>query len=211
MDAATIPLLVFARAPLPGASKTRLIPALGADGAARLSARMLRRTLATARGQATELWCAPDTAHPVFAECAAEFGVRLHTQQGTDLGQRMAHALAEAFGRARAGVLVGTDCPGLCAADLAEARAALATEGGEGAEAVLGPAVDGGYYLIGLRRPAPELFADMPWGGPDVLAETRRRLRELGWRWHELAPRRDLDRPEDLAYAPWPLEELKQC
>ncbi len=193
-------LLVFARAPVPGRAKTRLIPALGEAGAARLAARLAEQTLSRVRDWnlcPVELWCDPDRHHPFFALCRRRFGVALHDQQGPDLGARMHHALADALGRAQAAVLIGTDCTALQRADIQQAIAALA----DGRDAVLGPAEDGGYYLIGLRRPEPRLFERIGWGGDTVLAQTRHRLRALGLSWAELAARPDLDRPEDLSAA----------
>lgn len=191
-------LLIFARAPIPGQAKTRLIPALGAEGAAALHARLCRRTLELAvwSGLAcVDLWCSPDAGHPFFAECRQTFGVDLKTQRGADLGERMAGALADALTASRHAVLIGTDCPELDAHDLQQAFDALAQDH----DAVLGPAADGGYVLIGLRAPAPRLFEAIDWGSGRVLAQTRQRLAQLGLTWHELPVRRDLDRPEDLA------------
>lgn len=193
-------LMVFARAPVPGAAKTRLIPALGAEGAAALHAQLCCRTLAlasAARLAPVELWCSPDTAHPFFAACRTAFGVDLRAQHGSDLGSRMAAAFDDALDPGRPALIIGTDCPGLGPGDLRQAFQVLH----EGCDAVLGPAEDGGYVLIGLARPAPGLFADVDWGTDRVLAQTREHLRELGLRWHELAPRRDVDRPEDLIRA----------
>lgn len=190
-------ILVFARAPAIGAVKTRLIPRLGAEGAARLHAALVRHTVRTAVSAAlapVELWCTPDTKHPFFVACAAEFGVALEGQIGADLGARMNHALTHALDRARFALLVGSDCPTLDAEGLAEALQALAS----GADAAITPATDGGYVLIGLRRPAAALFDDMPWGTGAVMEHTRERLRTLGWQWHETAPLADLDTPDDL-------------
>ncbi len=189
---------VFAKAPLPGLAKTRLIPALGAKGAAALQEQFIRRTLttATATEMATELWCLPDPTHPYFVACREEFGVHLRCQQGTDLGGRMRRALDTGLADGGPVILVGTDCPDLTAQDMQEAHNALAGD----CAVALGPAEDGGYYLIGLRRPLAALFHDMPWGTSAVLPQTRRRLREAGVRWHELSVRRDIDTPEDLAH-----------
>jgi len=191
---------LFAKAPLVGGAKTRLIPALGAAGAARLHERLLRETLARlapARLAPVELWCAPDCDHPVFVELAARYALSLRQQHGDDLGEGLQHAAADAlsFGpeAAEMVLLVGCDCPDLDAGYAAEALEALADH-----DAVLGPAADGGYVLLGLRRTAPALFRAMPWGGERVAALTRARMRSLGWRWRELAVLRDLDRPEDL-------------
>jgi rSAM/selenodomain-associated transferase 1 len=190
--------LVFAKAPVPGACKTRLIPALGAAGAAALHRALLDDTiarLAPARLAPMQLWCAPTSRHPVFQTLAARFGVALHTQVGGDLGARLLRATADALAQAEAVALIGCDCPMLSAEHLAEAFAALEEPD---VDAVLGPADDGGYVLLALRRAAAELFQDMAWGGSSVAALTRRRMSELGWHWRELASLPDVDRPEDL-------------
>lgn len=190
-------LLVFAKAPLPGLAKTRLIPLLGSAGAAGLQRNLVRHTLAMAAGAGlpTQLWCHPDPGQPFFRACAEEFAITLHGQRGADLGARMQHAFAMTGSPS---ILIGTDCPALSADDLHDAVTALAG----GHDAVLGPAADGGYYLVGLCRPQPELFRDMPWGGPEVLAESRERLRSAGLRWHELSLRHDIDTPADLIHLP---------
>ncbi len=107
---------------------------------------------------------------------------------------RMHHAACQALERSRRVILVGTDCPSLCADDLSACAHALHDH-----DAVLGPAEDGGYWLLGLRRSDPRLFDDIAWGSAQVLAQTRQRFEELGWRWHEITTRWDVDRPEDLA------------
>jgi len=127
----------------------------------------------------------------------------LRWQPAGDLGTRMKAALADAIARQGAALVIGSDCPWLEVDVLREADAALARH-----DAVLGPADDGGYVLFGMRRVEDVLFDDMPWGTERVLAETRERLRSLGWNWFELASRSDVDRPEDLARlralgAPW--------
>jgi rSAM/selenodomain-associated transferase 1 len=196
----TARIQLFAKAPLVGAAKTRLIPALGAAGAARLHERLLRETLARlapALLAPIELWCAPDCDHPVFVELAARYALTLRRQRGEDLGERLQQAAADALsGGAEAAemvLLIGCDCPDLDAGYAAEALEAL-----EGHDAVLGPAADGGYVLLGLRRAEPALFRGMPWGGEHVAALTRARMHSVGLRWRELAVLRDLDRPEDL-------------
>jgi len=189
--------LVFARAPVAGQAKTRLIPALGAHGAARLHRRLVRQALAVASGASpgeVELWCAPDCRHPFFAECAREFGCSLHAQPAGDLGERMRAALAAAL----PALLLGSDAPRLGVDALRNAGLALVS----GNDCVLVPALDGGYVMIGLSVPAPGLFQNMPWGGPEVLAETRQRCVRLGLSLVELAACSDLDRPEDLALCP---------
>ncbi|HLF95671.1 MAG TPA: TIGR04282 family arsenosugar biosynthesis glycosyltransferase [Methylococcaceae bacterium] len=189
-------LLVFAKAPEPGIAKTRLIPLLGAEGAACLQARLTRRTVATAQATGlgrVELWCAPDTGHPFFAALAAESGIVLRTQLGADLGERMLHAATESLACARYAMILGTDCPLLAWTHFRRVLDELRW----GREAVIVPAEDGGYVLLGLARAAPELFRDIDWGTDRVLAQTRARLEKLDFRFSELDPLPDLDRPED--------------
>jgi hypothetical protein len=189
-------IVVMARAPVAGAAKTRLIPALGAEGAARLQARLTRHALATAVragiGPVT-LACAPDSRHPFFRSCAQDFGLGLADQRGDDLGSRMADCFRRWLPEAPV-MLIGTDCPALTSVDLRLAWDALHFH-----DAVLTPAEDGGYVLIGLARFEAALFEGVDWGGGTVLAQTRERLVGLGWRWDELPARWDVDRPADLA------------
>ena len=195
--ASPTPLIVFARAPVPGKAKTRLIPALGATGAVRFQEAMIERTLRTARAAglgSVELCCAPDPSHPFFAECAQRHGVTLTGQVGSNLGMRMLAAFERVVRSAGPALLVGTDCPALTPDQMREAAMALAT----GQDAVFAPAEDGGYVLVGLARVAPSLFEDIAWGGSDVMRTTRLRLSALGWRWRELPELWDVDRPEDL-------------
>ncbi len=190
-------LIVFAREPVPGRVKTRLIPALGPEGAARLYRTLLHLGVEAAAGVPgvrRELWCVgapPD--HGVCSGLAERYGLELRHQPAGDVGERMGTALAETLTHSKRAVLIGSDCPEYTPAYLASAFVAL-----DGADVVLGPATDGGYVLIGLRRRAPKLFAGIPWGSDSVLASTRAALRGLGWTWAELATLRDLDRPEDL-------------
>lgn len=189
------PVLVFARTPVPGKVKTRLIPAIGAERAVNLHRAMLWRTVATAIDAGVGpvmLCCTPTTDHPHIAELGRSFPVALEGQSGRDLGERMHRALES---RPAGALVVGTDCPFLEPEDLRAASDALSG----GADAVIGPAEDGGYYLLGVRRSVPEIYARVPWGTERVLTRTRENLRDLGWRWHEIVPRRDVDRPEDLA------------
>jgi len=199
--------LVFGRVPEPGRVKTRLIPALGAAAAAALYQRLLYDTLTTAAGMTdvrVEFWCdATDEEWPRGRKLAERFGVSGHRQLGADLGARMYHALgAELTTPPHPAVLIGSDCPGYDRAFLNQAFLVLADE-----DVVLGPALDGGYALIGVKWPAARLFSDIPWSTGAVLRLTRARLRALGWSWSELTPLRDIDRPEDLASFPNLLQE----
>jgi rSAM/selenodomain-associated transferase 1 len=189
--------MVFARAPTPGEAKTRLIPAIGKAGAAALHRRLVVHCLrgaADARIGPVELWCAPDTNDPFFRECERSLGVSLHAQGGGDLGARMQRAFESALARSRHAILVGSDIPALSVQYLRDADQALA----QGDDVVIGPAEDGGYVLVGLSRCDPELFRGIPWGGPEALAATRRRIAALGRRVIELPALWDVDRPEDL-------------
>lgn len=188
--------MVFARAPVPGAAKTRLIPLLGAAGAAALHERLVTRALATAVAAAVgpvALWCAPDDSHPFLRAAAARHGASLHPQAGHDLGARLVHGFAGSLPGRRRVLCIGADCPALTPQHLRDAAAALDTR-----DAVFVPAEDGGYALVGLTRPQPGLFADVAWGGTAVMAQTRARLRALGLTWHELPTLWDVDRPEDV-------------
>jgi len=192
-------VLVFSRTPLPGTVKSRLVPVLGAAGAADLYRGLVRRTLDTARRAAPaaiELWCTPDPGDEFLRDFAVSHGVTLHSQQGGDLGERMERALAEALQRHPCAVLVGCDCPELEPADLRRAVSALAA----GAQVVLGPAKDGGYYLVGMGGGVADIFRDIDWGTARVMAQTRERLRQRSIAHVELASRRDLDDAADLAH-----------
>ena len=191
-------VIVFAKAPEPGAVKTRLVPLLGAEGAAALHAKLVKRTLDTARAASfkrIELHCAPDAADPFFRFCEGRYAVTLDAQVAGDLGKRMLSAFEKALATHACVLLVGTDCPALAARHLRQAEKALR----DGADAVFTPCEDGGYALIGLRRVDARLFDDIAWGGDSVMAETRSRLKQLGWNWRELETLRDVDRPEDYA------------
>lgn len=190
-------LLIFAKAPLPGRCKTRLAPLLGADGAADLYCRLLLDTFEKFARKPlcpVSCWCSPDTRHPVFSGARRRLGVELLQQRGADLGERMAHAAEQTLRVADTAVLIGADCPGLGPGHLRDVLERLE----RGAAAVVIPAEDGGYVLLGLSRFSARLFQGIAWGEDGVMAATRERLAALGWRWEELAPLWDLDRPADL-------------
>jgi hypothetical protein len=189
-------VLIFARAPVAGSVKTRLIPLLGDHGAAALYRSLVERALTVARESGVgpvELWCTPNTDDEFFATCRERFHLTLHRQREGDLGARMLNALEDALTRSRHVLLTGSDCPSLTAADLRAAAGALR----EGRDAVFCPTEDGGYVLVGLSQAIPALFYAMTWGTATVMEETRQRLHNLGWRWHELPVHWDVDRPQD--------------
>jgi len=192
-------LAIFSRYPEAGRTKTRLIPALGAVGAAQLQRQMTERVLARARslqqrqpGLVVELLFTGGS----VAQMQAWLGpaVALQPQSEGDLGARLTAAFASAFARGfRRAIAIGTDCPDLDSALLLQAFAALAD-----ADLALGPALDGGYYLIGLRQLVPELFQGLDWGSERVLAQTLARAQAQGLASASLPPLGDVDRPEDL-------------
>ena len=190
-------LILFTRFPEPGRTKTRLIAHLGPDGAADLHRALAEHALVTARQTAGNLTLRLEI-HHTGTETAMRtwLGQELcyRAQAEGDLGARMAAALDKT---APPVVLMGTDCPDLTPDILAAAWAMLQIK-----DVVLGPAVDGGYYLIGMRQPHPDLFLGIPWGGDQVLARTRDRLENAGLTWGETVTLADIDRPEDLARIP---------
>ncbi|MEO9163329.1 MAG: TIGR04282 family arsenosugar biosynthesis glycosyltransferase [Casimicrobiaceae bacterium] len=191
-----VDIAVFARAPVAGQAKTRLIPMLGAKGAAELQHALMRRSLTTALAAnlgPVSLWCTPDCEHPAFVACSKQLCVPLFPQHDADLGARMFHAFAQLCPQ-RPTLIIGTDCPALTV-DMLRAAANVLLEG---RDAVFVPAEDGGYVLIGLRHAVSSLFSGMPWGSETVMADTRERLRRAGLRYRELAPSWDLDRAEDF-------------
>ena len=190
-----VALSILAKAPVAGAVKTRLIPALGADGAAALHARLIERTVEIACkasiGPVT-LWVTPAPPHAYFTVLASRLPIGLAVQPDGDLGARMLAACRAAAGPV---IVIGTDCPALTPSHLRDAADMLR----EGNDVIVTPAEDGGYVLIGSRQPQPNLFADMTWGTDTVMAETRVRLAQSRLSWRELPPLWDVDRPEDLA------------
>lgn len=170
----SLTILVFARAPVPGKAKTRLIPRLGREGAAHLHERLTIHTLSTAvaaRIGPIQLWCSPNSDHPFFTDCSARFSLTLHDQRGATLGDRMAYALCCGRSKHAKVLLIGTDCPGLTTRHLQSAQADL-----EQNDAVIVPAEDGGYVLLGLSKPIPGVFTDIDWGSERVYAQTMTRL-----------------------------------
>jgi rSAM/selenodomain-associated transferase 1 len=200
LELGQVQIAIFAKAPVPGLAKTRLIPALGAQGAARLqrqfTIRTLRTALASGIGPVT-LWCTPDAGHRFFRVLHRTTGVPCRVQPEGDLGARMHAAFAH---HCSAGplLLIGTDCPPLTLDHLRQAARELLAS----ADAVFLPAEDGGYVLVGLRQPQPALFEHMVWSTASVMADTRQRAQAAGLRLHEGEMLWDLDVPADLARLP---------
>lgn len=207
-------LIIFAKAPVAGQAKTRLMPALGAEGSARLAHQLLLHAVQQAvqvPWDALELCVSPDTSHPAFAHAqdiaktiaqkkakgTYQGQLSLSVQGDGDLGQRMHHAFERVLSQHAAVLLMGTDAPGLNFAVLQQAAQALQTH-----DAVFVPALDGGYALVGLRRPVPDLFEAMVWSTPEVMTHTRTRARQAGLNWAELPALADIDEPADLVHLP---------
>lgn len=186
-------LVVMAKHPAVGRVKTRLAAAIGPEAAVALARAFVEDLAARLRPLPYEVTWAYWPPEAPFAALVP--GIRCRPQRGADLGERMAAAIAEQLAAAPGPVLViGADAPHVPAAALAEAARALRTE----TDLVLGPAADGGYYLIGLRAPAPALFTDVAWGTATVLAETQARAARAGLRTVLLEPCFDVDEPDDV-------------
>jgi rSAM/selenodomain-associated transferase 1 len=190
-------ILVYAKAPVPGEVKTRLIPACGAETAARLHAALSVRVLRTAvaSGADVVLCGAPDARHEFFEKCARDLAVSVTGQlRDADLGERMLHAFNNALETWDRVIIVGADCPALTAQHLKKAIGHLVVH-----DVVLTPADDGGYVLIGAKRVHEAMFDAIAWGTDAVLAQQCARLRANGLSWHEMETLWDVDRPDDLA------------
>lgn len=189
-------LLVFTRAPIAGRTKTRLMPLLGAEGAAEFHQSVLHSTLASAKSanfSSIEIWIESEINHPFLQHCAEEFSCAIQTQRGDDLGEKMHHATQSALQTNDLVVLIGSDCPAINSTILDLARQQLL----DGKDAVLGPSTDGGYYLIGLKQSNSDIFQDIQWSRPDVADKTRRNFDRLGLNYIELEELADIDTPED--------------
>lgn len=199
---ASAALVIFAKAPVPGQVKTRLCPALTEDEAATLHGSFVLDTLERTKAAASSfklsfdrvLACAPSSQHVFFRIMEARHGVTLLDQEGDDLGGRMRHTFDQLFARGyRQVCLVGTDVPSLPLTHYRDAFAALFRH-----DLVLGPAIDGGYYLIGLTAPHPALFENIPWSTDQVLALTQQQAAAEGLKTALLPPWNDVDTLDDL-------------
>lgn len=196
-------IVIFAKAPVPGEVKTRLIPLLGAAKSALLAQQMFIHTLNQATAAAARLKrlsveiCTPDTDHPFWQQTVLHPDVTVTAQGEGDLGQRMLHAVQRVSAEGAACVLIGSDCPALTADILLAAVSAMAT-----VDMAVVPAIDGGYVLLGLHQGYGELFEAIPWSTGEVLALTRQRADGLGLTACYLPALADIDEPEDLVHLP---------
>jgi rSAM/selenodomain-associated transferase 1 len=194
---ASAAIIVFAKAPVAGQVKTRLCPPLTPDEAASLHGSLVLDILErcqTLKGYDRILAGTPSSHHPFFRAMEARFKIPVWDQIGDDLGTRMASAFKQALGSPyRSVVVIGTDIPGINGPLLTTAVESLQDH-----DVVLGPTMDGGYYLIGLHFPVPDLFENIPWSTEQVYALTEQKIKMLGLTLKILPKLRDLDTAEDL-------------
>jgi len=192
-------LIIFAKAPIPGEVKTRLCPPLDEEEAASLHGSLVLDAIERTKGlQGVSLYVAgtPDLDHPFFKVLEGRYGAKLLPQRGPDVGARMQQAMQDAFDQGAKDVLLtGTDLPTLPRANLVEALTLIKKHG-----AVLGPTTDGGYYLIGLRKMAPDLFQGIAWSTASVCAETKKKIEAAGLSLGLLPECRDVDTLDDLKF-----------
>lgn len=186
-------LAIFAKAPIPGTVKTRLIPPLTSEQAAKLHVALVEDTLhcTASLDMVRYLACAPDTREPFLRACAKRHGARLIAQGAGDLGDRMERVARALLARHAKVLIVGTDSPTLPLGFIVDAKNRL-----EAGDLVFGPSEDGGYYLVGQRRLHSEIFRGVAWGGSEVLRTSVAGLDPS--RIQFLPPWYDVDRPEDL-------------
>ena len=190
-------LIVFAKAPIAGRVKTRLIPTLGAQGACNLYQRLLEHSLdiALATGLPVEVWIKGADESRYFSNLRKKMPFQLFQQAGEDLGERMRHAFEHSLAHDRQCVMIGSDCPTLTTKVLQQAFVLLSNH-----QAVFAPSQDGGYALIGLDEPLEALFQNIEWGTDKVYATTERVLGEQNISYGKLAQQRDIDVADDLVF-----------
>ena len=191
-------IIIFAKAPQPGFAKTRLIPALGKEGAAELAQQMLLHTLHEAINAGidqVELCITPEINDAAWHDVQLPNGIVISDQGEGDLGARLARAVRRSAEQGQSVLLIGTDCVEMSAKLLHRAAQTLHEH-----DAVIHCTVDGGYALLGIRQFSPFLFSDMPWSTNAVASTTLARIRQLGWSVHIGKILHDVDEPQDLKY-----------
>lgn len=200
-------LLIFTKSPILGEVKTRLQPDYSPEDSLMVHKALLFNTLEVTKKLDdidVELCCAPDRNTSFFLSCENNYPITLSNQEGADLGERMAFASSVTLQTYEKVLVIGIDCPDIDENYILQAFTAL-----EDNDAVIGPAMDGGYVLLGLRKFSPEIFNDILWGVDSVFEETKAAFNLLDWSWHELEKKYDVDLPEDLQRYPFLLKELK--
>ncbi|MEO6958407.1 MAG: TIGR04282 family arsenosugar biosynthesis glycosyltransferase [Burkholderiaceae bacterium] len=196
----TVRIVIFAKAPTPGIAKTRLIPALGAQGAADLARRMLGHTVAqalVAEVGPVELCVSPSQKEAIWQSLSLPTTIAWSDQGEGDLGIRMMRVTQRVTNTGESVLLIGTDCPALDAAYLRRSAESLRRT-----DAAMVPTADGGYALLGLNQCHPSLFEDIEWSTDTVAFETLRRLEQLGWKVRINLMLHDIDTPADLRWLP---------
>ena len=189
-------LLIFTKSPILGEVKTRLQPVYTVEQSLIVHKNLMMKTLGLTKELNDfdiELCCAPSRNDSFFSKCENEFPITLGNQEGADLGERMAFSVSVALQIYEKVIVIGTDCPDINIDYLQSALESLNEN-----DAVIGPASDGGYVLLGLKTFSAKLFANISWSTDEVLSQTKRVLKNLSWSYQELGIMHDLDRPEDL-------------
>ena len=192
-------ILLFAKYPAPNKAKTRLQPALGVDGAARMARQLLLHSIDQAidTGFSVELCVSPAPTDPCWQALDLPSSLRCSMQTDGDLGLRMSIASQRVLQHFDKVVLIGTDCP-----SLTTARIQTAVQQLDQHDAVMIPATDGGYVLLGFKRVDESLFSDIIWSTASVAAVTKQRMAALGWTLALFEPLHDIDEPKDLKHLP---------
>ncbi|MCR4348215.1 MAG: TIGR04282 family arsenosugar biosynthesis glycosyltransferase [Sulfuricaulis sp.] len=201
-------LIIFARQPVPGETKTRLQPDYSPEKSAEIAAFMIRATVELAVSAwpgDVMLYAWPGVAHPLFQDIANEFKIGLAPQVEGDLGAKMLDALRAVMKPRGSAAIMGCDVP-QCGWDVLDQANDWLARG----KSVLGPTEDGGYYFIGLQEARPELFADIPWGSGRVLEMTLSRADKLGLEFELLPKLRDIDTANDLWFIAQKYEPLRR-
>lgn len=191
-------ILVFARAPVTGQVKTRLIPDIGAERANLLYQQLLEHTVSIISSSnlcQPRLFCTPDTTHPFLQSLCSRFGIPLDTQEGDNLGERMFNAALQRLRVVDHVVLIGSDCLQMTVSHLDSVLSYLSKDG---KKVVITPAQDGGYVLLGLSQIHRAIFENINWGTAQVMNQTRDALQQLRWQWQEMDILKDLDTFEDI-------------
>ena len=199
-------LLIYTKSPVLGDVKTRLQPDYSPEQSLIVHKALMSNTLELTKSLKNidiELCCAPDRNTSFFLECENNYPIQLNNQHGVDLGERMALSFSVALQMYEKVVVIGTDCPDIDEAYIEDAFTTL-----NDVDAVIGPAMDGGYVLLGLCKFSLEVFSGISWGGDTVLVQTENALDELGWSYRELTMKHDVDRPEDLLRYPELLNKI---
>ena len=189
-------LLIFTKSPILGEVKTRLQPDYTPEQSLAVHKRLMLNTLELTKNLKDfdiELCCEPNRNTSFFLECEKKFPISLGNQEGANIGERMAFSMSVSLQTYERVVVIGTDCPDIDGDYIKQAFAALNEN-----DAVIGPASDGGYVLLGLTKFSMALFTDISWGSEKVFTQTTKELENLSWSFKELGIMHDLDRPEDL-------------